>query len=138
MPQFWFEPKDIEGCQCFPVSRNSRISNKREIIKFANRKHPEALLRKKNATSSKDFSYFNIHEKLFVSVSVCPNSWYIWGKHKDVQRRGKIQQVFCQGGSVAVKVTKPSNAKKMFHECYILDSYSVDIWRRLDLVFFRK
>ena len=38
------EPKDIEGCHCLPISRYSRNSNKSVIVKFVNRKHPEALL----------------------------------------------------------------------------------------------
>ena len=38
------EPNDIEGCHHLPVSRYRRDSNKRVIVKFGNRKHPEALL----------------------------------------------------------------------------------------------
>ena len=41
------EPKDIEDCHRLPISRYSRDSNKRVIVKFVNRKHPEALLRNK-------------------------------------------------------------------------------------------
>ena len=41
------EPKDIERCHHLPVSRYNRDSNKRIIAKFVNRKHPEAMLRKK-------------------------------------------------------------------------------------------
>ena len=37
------EPKDIERCHHLPVSRYSRDSNKGVIVKFVNRKHPEAL-----------------------------------------------------------------------------------------------
>ena len=54
------EPKDIEGCHRLPVFRYSRDSNKRVIVKFVNRKHPE------------DFSHLNVHGKVFVSVSLCP------------------------------------------------------------------
>ena len=56
---FKIEPKDVEGRHHFPVSRCSRDSNKRVIIKFVNRKHPEVLLRNKEPISSKDFSKFN-------------------------------------------------------------------------------
>ena len=49
------------------------------------------------------------------------------GKCKDLQRRGKIHQVFCLGGTVEVKITQPGNARKMFHECDILDTDSDDI-----------
>ena len=73
------EPKDIEGCHRLPVSRYSRDSNKRVIIRFVNRKHPEALLQNKKTISSKDFSHLNVHGKVFVSVSLCPYYRYIWG-----------------------------------------------------------
>ena len=102
------EPKDFEGCRRLPVSRYRRDSDKRVIIKFVNRKHPEALLRNKKTISSKDFSHLNVHGKVFVSVSLCPYYRFIWGKCKDLQRRGKIYQVFCLGGTIAVKVTERS------------------------------
>ena len=109
-------PKDIEGCHCLPVSRYSRDSKKRVIVKFANR-----MLRNTKSISSKDFSQLNIHGKVFVSVSVCPYYRYIRGKCKDLQRRGEICQVFCLGGTIAVKVTERSSVMKIFHECDILD-----------------
>ena len=121
------EPKDIEGCHRLPISRYSRDSNKRVIVKFVNRKHPEALLRNKNSISSKDFSQLNIHGKVFVFVSLCPYYRYVWGKCKDLQRRGKIYQVFCLGDTIAVKVTERSNAMKIFHECDILDIDTDDV-----------
>ena len=37
------EPKDIEGYHRLPVSRCNRDSNKKVIVKFINRKHPEAM-----------------------------------------------------------------------------------------------
>ena len=43
------EPKDIGSCHRLPVSRCSRDSNSRVIVKFVNRKHPEALLRNKSS-----------------------------------------------------------------------------------------
>ena len=58
------------------------------------------------------------------------------GKCKDPQRRGKIHQVFCLGGTVEVKITQPGNARKMFHECDILDTDSDDIWKRVNLACF--
>ena len=45
---FEIEPKEIEGCHSLPISRNSRDSNKRVIIKFVNMKHHDTLLRNKN------------------------------------------------------------------------------------------
>ena len=58
------------------------------------------------------------------------------GKCKDLQRRGKFHQVFCLGGTVEVKITQPGNARKMFHECDILDTDSDDIWKRVNLACF--
>ena len=55
------ESKDIEGCHRLPVSRYSRDSNKRVIVKFVNRKHPEGLLQNKKSISGKDFSHLKIH-----------------------------------------------------------------------------
>ena len=118
------EPKDIEGCHCLPVSRCSRNSNKRVIVKFVNRKHPEAMLRNKKSISNKDFSHLNVHGKVFVSVSLCPYYRYIWGKCKDLQRRGKIYQVFCL---VAVLLHERSSARKIFHECDLLDLDTDDV-----------
>ena len=62
------EPKDIEGCHCLPVSRYRRDSTKRVIVKFVNRKHPEALLW--NKKSIKAFSHLNVHGKVFVCFSL--------------------------------------------------------------------
>ena len=121
------EPKDIEGCHRLPDSRYSRDYNKRVIVKFVNRKHPEAMLRNKKSISNKDFSHLNVHGKVFVSVSLCPYYRYIWGKCKDLQRRGKIYQVFCLGGTIAVKVTERSSARKIFHECDLLDLDTDDV-----------
>ena len=121
------KPKDIKECYRLPASRYSRDSNKRVIVKFVNRKHPEAILRNKKSISNKDFSHLNVHGKVFVSVSLCPYYRYIWGKCKDLQRRGKIYQVFCLGGTIAVKVTKHSSAMKIFHECDLLDLDTDDV-----------
>ena len=121
------EPKDTEGCHRLPVFRYSRDSNKRVIVKFVNRKHPEATLRNKRSISNKDFSHWNVHGKVFVSVSLYPYYRYILGKCKDLQRRWKIYQVFCLGGTIAVKVTKRSSARKIFHECDLLDLDTDDV-----------
>ena len=92
------EPKDIAGCHRLPFSRYSRDSNKRVIVKFVNRKHPEAMLRNKKSISNKDFSHLNVHGKVFVSVSLCP--YY-------------LTQVFCLGSTIAVKVTKRSSKENI-------------------------
>ena len=83
--------------------------------------------RNKKSVSNKDFSHLNVHGKIFVSVSLCPQYQYIWGKCKDLQRRWKIYQVFCLGGTVAVKVTECSSAKKELHECDLLDLDTDDV-----------
>ena len=78
-----------------PVFRYSRDSNKGVIVKFVNRNHPEAMLRKKKSISSKDFSHLNVHGKVFVSVSLCPYYRYIWGKSaKTCKEEGKSIKSF--------------------------------------------
>ena len=106
---------DIEGCHRLPVSRYIPDDNKRVIAKFVNRKHSESLLYKKKFISSKDFSNINIPSKIFLSVSLCPYYRFIWGKCKDLQRRGKIHQVFCLGGTVSVKLSDIRNSVKIYH-----------------------
>ena len=92
------------------------------------------MLRNEKTISSNDFSHLNVHGKVFVSFSLCPYYRYIWAKCKDLQIRRKIYRVFCLGGTIVVKVTKPSSARKIFHECDILDLDTDDVWKRLDLV----
>ena len=65
------DPKDIEGCHRLPFSRNSRAQDKRVIVKFVNRKHPEALFRDKKRINSKSFSNLIVSNKAFISVSLC-------------------------------------------------------------------
>ena len=96
-------------------------------MNFVNRKHPESLPRNRKFISSKNFSHLNVHGKVFVSVSLCPYYRYIWGKCKDLQRRGKIYQVFCLGGTIAVKVTERSSARKIFRDSGILDLDTDDV-----------
>ena len=38
---------DIEGCQRFPLGRNTTSTTKRVIVKFVNQKHSEAMLQRK-------------------------------------------------------------------------------------------
>lgn len=65
---------DIEGCHRLLVSRYSRGDNKRVIVKFIIRKHPEILLYKKKSLSSREFLNINIPSKIFVFISLCPNT----------------------------------------------------------------
>ena len=53
-------------------------------------------------------------------------------------KEGKIYQVFCLGGTIAVKVTQRSSARKIFQECDILDLHTDDAWKRLRLILFYK
>ena len=105
----------IEGCHRLPASRYSRSDNKRVIVKFLNRKHSKSLLNKRKSISSRDFSNINISSKIFVSVSLCPYYRFIWGKCKDLQRRGKIHQVFCLGGTVLGELSESGNPLKISH-----------------------
>ena len=57
-------PSDIEGCHRLPMGRNSTSENKRGIVKFINRKHPELMLRLKKNISSKS--------KVYINDSLCP------------------------------------------------------------------
>lgn len=88
------EPNDIKDCHRLPVPRYSRDSNKRVTIKFVKPKNPEALMPNKRFINSKDFFHLNVHGNVVFSSSLCPYYRYIWGRRKDLQRRGKIYQVF--------------------------------------------
>ena len=77
---------DIEGCHRLPLSRNNAGGTKRVIVKFVNRKHSEDVLRLKKIISSRS--------KVFISNSLCPYYRYLWGKCKELQRRGIFSQVF--------------------------------------------
>ena len=52
---------------------------------------------------------------------------FIWGKCKDWQIREKIYQVFCLGGTIAVKVTESGSAREIFHQFNILDFDTDDV-----------
>ena len=84
-------------------------------------------MQNKKSILSKEFSHLNVHVKVFVSVSYCPYYRYIWGECKDLQRRGKIYQVFCLGGTRAVKVTENRSVRKIIHECDIADLETNDV-----------
>ena len=77
---------DIEGCHRLPLGRNTTNTTKRVIIKFVNRKLSEAMLQRKKDINSKN--------KVFVTYSLCPYYRFLRGKCKDLQRKGRINQVF--------------------------------------------
>ena len=91
-------PTDIEGCHRLPLECNSTTDNKRVIVKSENRKHSELMLRSKKSISWKS--------KIYINHLLCPYYRYIWGKCKDLQRKGKVNQVFCLGAVVTIRVTE--------------------------------
>ena len=101
-------PMNIEGCHRLPLGRNSTNATKQVIAKFVNRKHSEAMLQRKKDINSKN--------KVFVTHSLCPYYRFLWGKCKDLQRKGRISQVFCLGAVVTIRVTENSPAIKILHE----------------------
>ena len=70
---------------------------------------------KEESICSRDFSNINTSSKIFVSVSLCRYYRFIWDKCKDLQRRGKIHQVLCLGGTVSVKLFEIGNPLKTSH-----------------------
>ena len=101
-------PADIEGCHHLPQGRNSTTENKRMMVKFVNRKYSEFMLHSRKSISSKS--------KVYISHSLCPYYRYIWGKCKDLQRKGKLSQVFCLGAVVTIRVTENGLPLKILHE----------------------
>ena len=98
---------DIEGCDRLPLGRNSINTTKRVIVKFVNGKHSEAMLQRKKGNSK---------NMVFVTHSLYPYYCFLWGKCKDLQRKGRISQVFCLGAVVTIRVTENSPAIKILHE----------------------
>ena len=111
-PGVEIDPKDIEVCHRLPFSRNSRGQDKKVIAKFVNRKHSEVLLRDKKQISS---NHLNVHNKVFVLISLCPYYRYIWGKCKDLQRQDQVNHVFCLGGVVCIKLSENGSPIKLYH-----------------------
>ena len=89
-------PADIEGCHHLPLGHNSTTANKRVIVKFVNRKHLELMLCSKKSISLKS--------KVYINHLLCQYYCYIWGKYEDLQRKGKVSQVFCFGAVVTIRV----------------------------------
>ena len=99
----------IEGCHRLPIGRNTTNTTKRVIVKFVNRKHSEAMLQRKKDINSKN--------KVFVTHSLYPPYYrFLWGKCKDLQRKGRISQVFYLGAVVTIRVTESSPAINILHE----------------------
>ena len=58
----------------------------------------------------------NSKNKVFVTHSLCSYYRFLWSKCKDLQRKGRISQVFCLGAVVTIRVTENSPAIKILHE----------------------
>ena len=99
---------DIEDCHRLRLGRNSTSENKRVIVTFVNRKHSELMLHLKKSISSKS--------KVYINNSLCPYYRFLWGKSEELQRKGKVNQVFCLGAVVTVRVTENGPLMKAFHE----------------------
>ena len=54
--------------------------------------------------------------KAFISNSLCPYYRYRWSKCKDLQGRGILNQVFCLGAVVNIKVSENGPLVKIYHE----------------------
>ena len=76
--------------------------------KLVNRKHSEAVLQCKKDINQKS--------KVFASHSWYPYYWFLWGECKELQSKGRINQVFCLGAVVTVKITENSQAIKVINE----------------------
>ena len=44
--------------------------------------------------------------KVYINNSLCPYYRFLWGKCKELQRKGKVHHVFCLGAVVTVRVTE--------------------------------
>ena len=79
-------PMDIEGCHRLPIGRNTTNTTKQVIVKFVNQKHSKAMLQQKKDINSKN--------KVFVTHSLYPYYRFLWGKCKDLQRKGGSAKFF--------------------------------------------
>ena len=106
-------PYYIEAYHRLPsASGLANTSNsKRVIVTFVNRKHPEAMLRLKKSINSRS--------NVYITNSLCPYYRFLWGKCKDLQK-GLINQVFCFGAVVNIKVRENGSPVKIFHESSLL------------------
>ena len=82
-------PMDTKGCHRLPLGRN-----------YTNTTKPVVMSK----------------NKVFVTHSSCPYYQFLWGKCKDLQRKGRISHIFCLGAVVTISVTENSLAIKIFHE----------------------
>ena len=105
---FDLNPYDIEACHRLPSGRVNTNNSKRVIVKFVNRKHSEAMLRFKKTINSRN--------NIYITNSLGPYYGFLWGKCEDPQRKGLINQVFCLGAVVTIKVRENVAPIKIFHK----------------------
>ena len=101
-------PCDIEACHRLTSGCVNTSNSKRVIVKFINRIHSEAMLHFKKS--------INLCSNIYITNSLCPYYRFLWGKCKDLQRKGLINQVFCLGAVVTIKVRENGPPIKIFHE----------------------
>ena len=101
-------PLEIEVCHRLPLGRNAINTAKQVIVKFVTSGHSEAMLQRKKEINQKS--------KVFVSHLLCPYYRFLWGKCKELQRKFRINKVFCLGAAVMVRITKNSTAIKILHK----------------------
>ena len=91
---------DVWQCSEYPTGFMNKllVLNTSGVWYIVNRKHSELMLSWKKSISSKS--------KVYISHLLCPYYRYIWGKCKDLQRKGKVSQVFCLGVIVTIRVTE--------------------------------
>ena len=58
----------------------------------------------------------NSCSKFFISNSLCPYYGYHRGKSKALQGRGFVNQIFCLGTVVTIKVSENGLLFKMYHD----------------------
>ena len=78
------------------------------MVKFQNRKHFEKNRRLKKIISS--------CSKFFIFNFSCPYYCFLWGKCKDLQWRGVINQIFCLAAVVIIKVSENEFTVKIYYE----------------------
>lgn len=89
----------------------------RTIIKFANRKDCQALLKVKrdlNKLTMEDFG-FEEKNKIYVNESLCPYYRVLWAKCKKLHHLQKIFSFYTSNGSVKIKINENDKGITITH-----------------------
>ena len=54
--------------------------------------------------------------KVYINNSLHTYYCFLWWKCKELQRKGKVNQFFCRGVVITVRVTENGPPMKVFHE----------------------